>query len=134
MNEIKPTDVPHRHSYFYKTEVVYLAPDGTETTDPTKAKLDRYGTPYLLRRQASNLPLDICVSAPPASTLNPDDPISRAAVLASLDDGSSRASFPQIYMDKFRAVQYASNSVNAFQNATSALANTDVSPSNDVDS
>lgn len=116
MNKIIPKDVPHENSSFYKASVVYLAEDGSETTDPTKATLDRFGQPYLLRRVGSSDLLDICVSAPSKSSLSPSDPVSRSSVLSSVNDFSSKSSFPQIYMDKFRVASYAENSVNAFVN------------------
>ncbi len=116
MNKITPKDVPHENSFFYKASVVYLCEDGTETIDPTKATLDRFGQPYLLRRVASSELLDICVSPPSKASLSPSDPVSRSSVLSSVNDFSSKSSFPQIYMDKFRVATYADNSVNAFVN------------------
>ncbi len=114
MNKIVPRSVPHSDSYFFKSSVVYLSDDGSETSDPLKAKLDRFGMPYLLRRVPSCELLDICISAPPRASLSPSDPVSRSTVLASLNDFSNKSSFPQSYFDKFRALTFANNSVNAF--------------------
>lgn len=116
MNKVIPRSVPHSDSFFFKSSVVYLSEDGSETSDPLKAKLDRYDMPYLLRRSDSSDLLDICVSSPPRASLSPSDPVSRSSVLASVNDFSSKSSFPQIYMDKFRVYSYADNSVNSFVN------------------
>lgn len=123
MNKIVPKDTPHDGSYFYKSSVVYLAEDGSETTDPSKAKLDRFGSPHLLRRTSSSEFLDVCVSPPSCASLSPNDPVSRSSVLASVNDFCNKSSYPQVYMDKFRATVYAQNVVNQFVDKVSEISN-----------
>ena len=113
MRKLNPTftDKPHSKSDFYMHSNVYQKSDGTETTDVSEAMLNSSGSPVLLRRSSSCERLPVCTQYPQTFVFEGEQMMQAQTALAQFNE---RPSLPNVYHDKFDALNYANRCASAF--------------------
>lgn len=128
MRKLNPifTDKPHSDSDFYMHTNVYQKADGTETTDVSEALLNSSGSPVLLRRSSSRERLPVCTSYPNTFVFEGEQMMQAQTALAQFNE---RPSQPNVYHDKFDALNYANRCARAFMSNLQTSVNNAEQPS-----